>query len=221
VQELRDLRATQRDIWAWNALMPLAGEFVPWTSGSLAPRALLAILNEIVFGERRRIVECGGGTSTVFVGRLLDALGSGELRTIESSPEWAAWLDRRLADEGLQDRVEVCVAPLVPRAPARDAPHWYDETAVKAAIAERRIDLLVVDGPRADRPEWRDARRPALAFFRPFLSEDACVILDDIGRDGEREIVRAWEEESDFVFERRFDLGLAVGRRPGSPSAYL
>ena len=62
-----------------RALPPLAGGYAPWSTSSLAPRALVAVLNEIVLNDRQTIVECGAGTSSLFVGRLLRMLGRGSL----------------------------------------------------------------------------------------------------------------------------------------------
>ncbi len=209
----------ERDLWAWNVLAPLSGGYAPWTAGSLAPRALVAVLNEIVFSDRDTILECGGGTSTFFIGRLLKALGRGRLLTIEHSDQWASWLDRHLSHEGLGEHVRIVRAPLETTSVGwNPTSEWYRADALASCLAGTSLDLLVVDGPPAFREDVRHARYPAVPFLDRYLSRNSCVILDNVDRDGEREILLRWERETTFRFERRSDLGIAIGRRLSSSS---
>jgi hypothetical protein len=133
----------ERDLWAWNVLAPLSGGYAPWTEGSLAPRALVAVLNEIVFSDRDTILECGGGTSTFFIGRLLKALGRGRLLTVEHSDQWARWLDRHLSHEGLGEHVKIVRAPLE-TTPVGWNPtsEWY-RADVGARLGARPKDVII------------------------------------------------------------------------------
>jgi hypothetical protein len=66
----------------------------------------------------------------------------------------------------------------------------------------------------------RHARYPAVPFLDQYLSRNSCVIIDNVDRDGEREILLRWERETTFTFERRSDLGIAIGRRVSSSAEF-
>lgn len=208
----------RRDLRALGLLAPLAGEYVPWGTFALRPSALVAVLDEIVLGRRHRVVELGGGVSTLYLGRLLRRVG-GHLHTVEHDKDWAGLLEHQLDAEGLHDVVTVVHAPL-----ARtwygwtpDCP-WYAEDEARRAAESGPVDLLLVDGPPAWRAELRHARYPALPFFADALAPGAPVVLDDIHRRGEHDIVRRWEQQLGARFERRYvDGGIAVGRIGAEP----
>lgn len=200
-------RSDEADLHAWHVLAPLATEYVPWTSASLRPSGLVAVLNDIHVRGRTTIVECGGGVSTAFVARLLERLGAGHLTTFEHDAGWAAWLQRALAREGLSHRVDVVHAPLAPHPLSWDAP-WYDGIA----LPEAPIELLLVDGPPAFHPGTEHARYPALPALADRLSPNATIVLDDVHRPGEQDVLARWEAEHDVLFERRVrDGGIAIG----------
>jgi hypothetical protein len=58
-----------------------------------------------------------------------------------------------------------------------------------------KLDLVIVDGPTAYEPGKAKSREPALPLNRPFLSERAVVILDDVNRKGESEILDRWLQD--------------------------
>jgi hypothetical protein len=66
---------TEHDADAWQILSPLLvhGGYLPWTTGSMRPAGLVEVCNEIVHGDRTRVLECGSGVSTVLLARLLPA----------------------------------------------------------------------------------------------------------------------------------------------------
>ena len=179
----------------------------------MKPAGLLAVLNEIAFAEPRLVVECGAGVSTLFVARLLRQRERGRLVTVEHDAGWADWIARTLRAEGLDALAAVVHAPL-----ADDG--WYEREPLQAALGDEPVGLLLVDGPPADRPGRELARAPALPFFLPRLEPRAAVVLDDVWRAGEREVVARWEAESDLSFAVLPGRGhVAVGRVPhGSPS---
>jgi hypothetical protein len=76
-----------------------------------------------------------------------------------------------------------------------------------------QVDLLIVDGPPAHEPGHGRRRAPALAAFGPLLPETATVILDDVNRPGERDVLTAWESETSWRFSVDEAAGVATGRR--------
>jgi predicted O-methyltransferase YrrM len=202
------------DLCALQALRSLEGRYLPWSAGAMRPSGLVAILNEIVLGSRERIVECGSGISTVYIARLLAERG-GRLISIEHDPAWARFVEGELAAEGLGDKAEVVRAPLEPHPLSLDGSDWYPRRATDHAVESLgSIDVLVVDGPPADRPEIERSRYPALPVLSEALAPNAVLILDDANRSGEARVLERWSTESEIEFAPRPDLGwIAIGCR--------
>ena len=203
---------TAADLHAWQVLAPLSGDYVPWSSASLRPSALVAVLNDVLVHGRRAVLECGGGVSTLYVARLLERVGQGALVTVEHDLRWVRFLERALARERLSRRVRVVHAPLGEHPLAWESA-WYDERALRAALPAEPIDLLVVDGPPAWEGGTEHCRYPALPALLADLAADATVVLDDIQRPGEQAVLARWEAETPLRFERREEHGrIAIAR---------
>ncbi len=179
------------DALAMARLAPLSGLYLPWTSFSMRAAAIVDLLNEITLWDRRLIVECGSGNSTIYMARLLRKRGgAARLVSIEHEPTWAEATRKALKAEGLTGVAEVIDAPL--------SDGWY----AKAAIPDLTdVGLLVVDGPPAYTEETQLSREPALDHFAPMLAADATIVLDDARRPGEQAVLAAWAERHDRTFE--------------------
>jgi Methyltransferase domain len=199
---------TGPDADAWQILSPLlaAGGYLPWTTGSMRPAGLVEVCNEIVHLDRTRILECGSGVSTVLLARLLHERERGVLTSLEHDAHWATLIQDHLRREHLDQIARVVHAPL------QGHPPWYllDEMPDE-------IDLLIVDGPPAFEPGNGARRAPALARFDDNLVHDAAVILDDIDRPGERQVIAAWETSTSWRFQLNVPAGVAIGRRQKEP----
>jgi hypothetical protein len=208
---------TQHDLIGLEILRPLlsAGPYLPWSSGAMRASGLVSICNEIVLGQRRRIVELGSGTSTVLLARLLrEQDRGGTLHAVEHHAGWADRVNEMLAAEDLSSVARVTLAPLAPHPHGQDGLPWYDASALAAVLAGAPVEVLIVDGPPAFEPGDALARYPALPACLPHLAPDAVVVLDDVIRAGEAEIVERWEALSPYRFDRRADEGIAFGRVP-------
>jgi len=204
LERSRELFDETLDARSLQGLAPLAGAFLPWTSSTMRPAAILAVLSEIVINQRCTIVECGSGNSTVFAARLFAQHElDGHVHSLDHDGDWAALTARAIAREKLERFATVTHAPLVDG--------WYDTTRVPDC---RDIDLLVIDGPPAYERGLERAREPALDFFWDRLAPGAAVILDDAGRNSERGVLAAWEERHAIRF-RSQPGGHAVGRVGG------
>jgi predicted O-methyltransferase YrrM len=201
------------DLHGWQVLRPLldAGAFLPWTEGAMSPAGLATIATEISLAERRQIVELGSGVSTVVLARLGRELG-GRVFAVEHSPGWAGWVRRALERDGLEEVATVIEAPLTPNPRSLEGAPWYDEDAL-SALPQEGIELLLVDGPPGYGEGMSRSRYPALPALADRLAPGALLILDDAEREGEREILEAWERESEWRFERRSAERIAIGRR--------
>lgn len=200
-----ELAADASDAWALQALAPLAGSFLPWTSSTMRPAAILAMASDIVIHRRRVIVECGSGNSTIFAARALSQHGiGGHVHSVDHDPAWADLTNRAIARENLERWASVTCAPLVD--------DWYDRALLPAVDG---IELLVVDGPPAYARAIETSRQPALDVFWDRLAPGATVMLDDSGRQGERRVIAAWEKRRGIEF-RHERGGYALARVPGA-----
>jgi hypothetical protein len=196
------------DLHGWQILRPLLdqGNYLPWTTGTMRPAALVLVCNEIIHRRRTRIVECGSGVSTVVLARLLRQLGAGAtIAALEHDAHWASVVTDILRRESLLDFARVVHAPLV------GIPTWYDNSALMQTPDD--IDLLIVDGPPAHAPGHGLRRAPALKEFAQRLTETATVILDDVNRPGEREVLNRWEADTTWRFSIDDTAGVATGHR--------
>lgn len=200
------------DVLGMQRLAPLEVGYAPWSSSAMRPGAVALVLNEIAVNGRRSVVECGGGVSSLYVAALLDRIGDGHLHVLEHDEEWVGKLEGMLADRGLGNAATVVHAPLRPTDLALGEVPWYSTRVLEDRLGGIPVDLLVVDGPPAHTNSTRHARYPAVPFFRDRLGGDAGVVLDDVDRPGEREILGRWEEELGIPFERReAEAGTARG----------
>ena len=208
-------RRTLNDVAALQRLAPLASPYLPWPDVAMRPSAMVAVLDEIATFGRSQIVECGGGLSTVYIGRLLRERG-GTLTTVEHDSEWVASLRRQLAADGLTDTVDVVHAPLESSDDLATSP-WYSTRRI-GALGLTSIDMLIVDGPIAT-PRHPHIRQPALPYFYDRLAAGSLVVLDDALRRGEREIAARWSTEFEITMKiRALDGAIAVGRVRGARS---
>jgi hypothetical protein len=207
------------DVIALEALAPLRGGYVAWTSWSMRPAALATIVNEIVLKQRRQVLELGSGTSTLFLARALSGVG-GNLISVEHDAEWASYIEQCIRAESLEHVARVELIQLAPFAPEEPAPEatdwpdpemWYDMDALRA-VCPSTIDMLIVDGPPAGRLENVKVRHPAVPVLKHALADDFTIFLDDVDRGAEQETVRLWEEELNLEMSIIERIALAIGR---------
>jgi predicted O-methyltransferase YrrM len=136
------------------------------------------------------VVECGSGTTTLLIGRLLKQNAHGRLVSLEHDRAFADRTRNLVRRAHLEDVCEVVWAPLRRQLVRGETVTWYDPDRV-GALSDS-IDLLVVDGPPAVVP-W--ARWPALAVLAGALPSGGTVLLDDGRRADERRTARRWRAE--------------------------
>lgn len=192
------------DLKALISLQPLAKSYIPWTESAVKPAALALIINDILINDRKTIVELGGGITTLFISNLLSTLCEDrKLITIEHDKEWIKVLHNNLSMFANPDNVELIHAGLKECEYTLDQSKWYDGSCVEKAIAERKIDLLIVDGPPAYSQYTSLSRYPALPTFIDSLSENCSIFLDDGNRTGEKKIADLWEKKYHLKIHRR------------------
>jgi len=219
------------DVFALEALRPLGGNYLPWTGFALSPSSLLRVVNEAMLNECRFIFEAGAGLSTVFLARLLKQWGGGEAKlvSVDDSEVWVQKVQGFLDAEDLGDVVSLVHTPLTPWTPPTSAEtadgewrfelpdRWYDAATVHRAIGDRMIDLLLVDGPKG---RSSISRYPAVPELADNIDSNTIVILDDVGRDYEAEILDRWSALLGVAFSTQRRQTIAVshsGPKPPNP----
>ncbi|NUR95553.1 MAG: class I SAM-dependent methyltransferase [Kribbellaceae bacterium] len=137
------------------------------------------------------IVECGSGTSTLWLGYLAERLGVGSVVALEHDDRYLDTSRELVRSHGLEKIVEVRHGPLQPWTdPADDDGHtyrWYSADVLEGLTG---IGLLLVDGPPA--AAGPQARYPAGPLLIPRCRDDALIILDDADRTEEKTLSDRW-----------------------------
>jgi predicted O-methyltransferase YrrM len=161
---------------------------------ALSPRGMLQVIDLIERQDSSFVVECGSGTSTIFMARALQLKGSGRLIALEHLVEYQQQANDALKLHGLSDFAEVRLAPLEPLDLDGGQRMWYGLSSIEDLSA---IDLLLVDGPPGT--IGPAARYPAYPILRGRLAPSAVILLDDVQRTDERSIVDAWLQAGGLV----------------------
>lgn len=203
-----------------QALLQLQQMFAPTAplprvdGWAMEPTTLLTLVDLVARHRPARVVECGSGTSTVWLAHAVRRIGRGSVVALEHDDGYAERTRRLLDDHQLGDRASVVHAPLAPVETPRGAMPWYSVDPATLGT----IDLLVVDGPPGATGEL--ARYPALPVLSTHLAPGARILLDDAHRPDETAAVDAWRQSWPVTVERelagralllRFDQG-AGGR---------
>jgi len=217
--KIKSILATERskalsDVTALQKLTALSNSYIPWTSSSVRPSAIVKILNDILINNRKNIIEFGAGVSTLYIAKILKENG-GHLQTVEHDSEWIEIVKEMLRKNGTDDMVSFVHAPMNKCRLSLDGLAWYDEGALNSIMGDVQFDLVFIDGPLAYTKELRLSRYPALPFLMNLnkVKENVTIILDDINRSGEQEIIDLWEINFGFKFVKLFDeAGVAISQ---------
>ena len=198
------------------ALVPVR-DVVPTMGGWAASADVVTLLvGELLRLRPRLVVECGSGVSTLWTALAIEHHGLDcRVVSLDHDPYFAEQTRRSLRAHGVEQHVEVRDSQLVPTELDGHPTAWYDQAAL-AGLDD--IGLLFVDGP----PDATGplVRYPAVPLLRSRLAPTATIVLDDLIRPGEKEVVARWRLQlGDFeVQQLPLQKGAAVFRRVASPA---
>ncbi len=187
----------------------MTGGGLGWELAAEDRSHVLALLDRI---EAPEVVELGAGSGTLPLAHGVASTG-GRLTSVEHDAAWAARVSEELAGAGLAEIARVIHAPLRPHPLAEPGVPWYSPAVLRRLPPQ--IDLLLVDGPPAGEPGTELARIPALEALESRLPPSAVVVLDDMHRAGEQEVIQRWQSCTEFRFRALAGGRIAVGSRPG------
>jgi len=188
----RDVRRIAKEIEAASRENYRQGEFysqllrlldldasIPSTrSWAASPDVLLTLLHHAKQSNPKTILDLGSGMSTLV---LAVSAPASKIISIDNSAEYAEKTRALLTTHSISN-VEIRVAPLTPHSSGVD---WYDVSKL-ADLSD--IDLLFIDGPPGSKNDR--ARHPALYECLSKLSPRAVIVIDDAGRDGEKDMAQ-------------------------------
>ena len=166
-----------------NDPLPLMGGW------ALSPRGMLQAIDLVTRPNVSLALECGSGTSTLFLARALQLKGSGKLIALEHMAEFLEPTLEALKQHGLDGVAEVRHAPLAEVEIDGGTYLWYEGSSISDLTD---IDLLIVDGPPGS--TGTRARFPAYPLLSERLAPSALILVDDLQRSDERAVVDAWLE---------------------------
>ena len=181
------------------------GSLPPTRGWAASPDFLNILYDRIRRHGLTTIVECGSGVTTLVAARALQQAGNGRILSLEHDAHYASATEDALKRLGLQDFVEIQLAPLAPLKLNKTEHLWYDRDAFSVP---QEIDLIIVDGPPTELVG--DAGRyPVGPVLFNRLSRRGGVLLDDTNRPGEREVITRLLSE--FPGLKRSDLHAEKG----------
>ena len=161
------------------ALLKFTAPIPPTRSWAASPDLLLTLVDLVRKHQPRLVVELGSGLSTL----ILAKSGAKKIISIDHSEEFAEQTRAMLKAHGVRG-VQVRVAGLKPHISGVD---WYDTSELSDL---KKIDLLIIDGPPGSKNT--DTRKPARPELINRLSPRAVIVIDDVNRQGERELAEAF-----------------------------
>jgi hypothetical protein len=171
-----------------EAPMPLLGGAAKgW---AMEPVTMLAVVDEVLARKPALVVECGSGTSTVWIAHALSRIGAGSLVSLEHLEHYARLGDAALDAHDLRQFAEIRRAPLEACRVGDETFNWYEASTLADL---RDVTMLIVDGPPSSTGPL--ARYPALPLMWDRLAPGALVLIDDVGRDDEQRVVERWQQE--------------------------
>jgi predicted O-methyltransferase YrrM len=176
--------------------LPLPG--LRWSAAS--PDIMAVLYKQIMACDPTCLVECGAGSSTIWLGRIVQSVGSGHLFSLEHDKEWYTHVSRMIEDHGLHEHVSLLYAPLTLHQAADKPLYWYSTDELEAELQQHcKIDLLFVDGPPDSTPR---ARYPAVPILRPWMAENCIIVMDDTHRKEEGKTAEQWANELNYRVEQ-------------------
>ncbi len=168
-------------------VLPLIAPLPSLRHFAVSPDLAKILVDKIIEKQPKQILECGSGVSSLIMGYALKLNKQGSLISLESDEECYSKNQHEIKKHQLEGVVSLIHAPLKPIKIEDKEWQWYD-TAFYQSL--ETIDLLFVDGPFFKTQSL--ARYPALPLLFDKLSPNAIIVVDDMIRPDEQQIVQKW-----------------------------
>ena len=199
--ERRELISNVSAAVTLHTLFDLRAPVPPPDKWAAMPDLQLHLVQLVLERRPSLVVECGSGTSSVWLGYAAARAGGCRVVALEHHERFAAATRAMVSAHGLGDVVDVRLAPLEVQDVNGVSAPWY---APSAWADLDGIDMLLVDGPPAGTA--RQARYPALPLLASRLGATPLVVMDDANRPDEKAIVRRWSDEDTYPGKRTWTV---------------
>ena len=168
-------------------LIEVRADMPPSRGWALSPDALGTVVGHILQNKPGLVLECGSGTSTIWMGYAAELAGSTRIIALEHDAGYAERTRAEVRRHGLEDRIDVRLAPLTDVEIGGETWLWYDPASWTDVNG---LDFVLIDGP----PEasQKMARYPAVPLLYDRLAPTAVLLLDDTRREDEQLAVERW-----------------------------
>jgi predicted O-methyltransferase YrrM len=184
-----------------HSLFDLRAPVPPPDKWAAMPDLQLHLVQLVLERKPALVVECGSGTSSVWLGYAAERVGGCRVVALEHHERFATATRALVKAHELDHVVDVRLAPLQTLTVNGAAAPWYD---VSAWHDLEGIDMLLVDGPpAATAPQ---ARYPAVPLLSTRLSATPLVVMDDANRPDEKSIVRRWVQDDAYPGARTWSV---------------
>jgi hypothetical protein len=178
-----ELESVYRDLFIRD-IAKVGMEDIYYPVGHAANYSLLYLVmrcvRELKFAE---VLELGAGQTTILLDQAKRALAAEyRIRTIEHDAHWAEKISELVSHE-------IVRADLSPMTVGSRKINYYDPKTI--AFADRKYDLIIVDGPPAFAPSIRYDRTGFATVVEWHLAPEFVIVFDDAERDGEFEAINS------------------------------
>jgi predicted O-methyltransferase YrrM len=194
VKELGDRFQATQNLFA---LVRPRGLVPPMVGYVAAPDVLVVLVHKFLSLRPRLAIECGSGTSTLFLALAAQQYGVDcRLVSLEHDLAYAQATRTLVADHGVGHLVDIRHAPLTTTPLTDHSGPWYDPAAFDDL---HDIGLAFVDGPPRD--VGPQARYPMVPLLADRLGDTCAILLDDVKRPDERAVAERWAAQlADFSY---------------------
>ena len=172
-----------------------------------APDVLLVLVQKLLSLRPSLAIECGSGTSTLFLALAAQQYGINcRLVSLEHDLAYAEATRALVVDHGVSHLVDVRHAPLTTTPLTDHSGPWYDPAAFQDL---HDIGLAFVDGPPGN--VGPQARYPMVPLLADRLGSRCAILLDDMRRSDERAVAERWMAQLEGFSYRYLPLTRGAG----------
>lgn len=183
------------------------GPVPPMVGYAASPDVLLVLVQKLLSLRPKLAIECGSGTSTLFLALAAQQYGIDcRVVSLEHDSAYAEATRALVADHGVGHLVDVRHAALTPTPLADHSGPWYDPAAFQDL---HDIGLAFVDGPPGN--VGPQARYPMVPLLADRFASRCALVVDDMRRSDERAVAERWMAQLDGFQYRYLPLTRGAG----------
>lgn len=150
---------------------------------SLDRHSILLLWRELLKDRPATVLEFGAGLSTLVLARYAAMEPGRKVISVEQRLEIKQQIEARLASAGLAHTARILHAPVT-----AEGKYQLDDKALSESLARRRVNWVLIDGPKGPSGCRVWTLPPIMAYCAP----GARWFLHDAFRDGELRALEAW-----------------------------